>query len=106
MIESLRKLGKAHGDKFDLPTPSGERGPSASSRASMPTALIRIFVRDASGKRPLYGSIARFQDDPHWRDYLQFHEYFHGDTGVGLGAAHQTGWTGLVASLIDEWRQK
>ena len=53
---------------------------------------------------PVYGNIAKFQDDPLWRDYISFHEYFHGDTGVGLGASHQTGWTGLAASLIDEWR--
>jgi hypothetical protein len=52
----------------------------------------------------VYGNIAKFQDDPLWRDYISFHEYFHGDTGVGLGASHQTGWTGLAASLIDEWR--
>ena len=66
--------------------------------------LIAVFVRDAHGRRPEYGDIAKFQNDPHWRDYITFHEYFHGDTGVGLGASHQTGWTGLVASLIDEWR--
>jgi hypothetical protein len=106
MIESLRKLGKAYGDAFELSTPSGERWTIGRLAREHADRLIRIFVRDGTGKRPLYGSIARFQDDPHWRDYLQFHEYFHGDTGVGLGAAHQTGWTGLVASLIDEWRQK
>jgi hypothetical protein len=66
--------------------------------------LIAVFARDANGRRPEYGNIEKFQSDPHWRDYLTFHEYFHGDTGVGLGASHQTGWTGLVASLIDEWR--
>ena len=65
---------------------------------------IAVFTRNAQGRRPEYGTIERFQTDPHWRDYLTFHEYFHGDTGAGLGASHQTGWTGLVASLIDEWR--
>ena len=106
MIESLRKLGKAHGDRFDLPTPSGERWTIGELARQHADRLSSICVRGPDGRRPLYGSIARFQDDPLWRDYLQFHEYFHGDTGVGLGAAHQTGWTGLVASLIDEWRQK
>jgi len=61
---------------------------------------VRIFLRDASGRRPVYGAAARFQDDPHWRDLLQFYEYFHGDDGAGIGASHQTGWTGLVARII------
>jgi hypothetical protein len=67
--------------------------------------LIRIFTRDAWGRRPVYGDVRKFQEDPHWRDLVLFFEYFHGDTGFGLGAAHQTGWTALVASLIDEWRR-
>ena len=67
--------------------------------------LIRIFTRDASGRRPVYGGTRKFQEDPHWRDLLLFYEYFHGDNGAGLGASHQTGWTALVASLIDEWRR-
>jgi hypothetical protein len=104
MIESLRKLGKAYGDQFEVEDPSGRVWTIGELARTHADRLISIFVRGADGGRPLYGSIARFQSDPHWRDYLQFHEYFHGDTGVGLGAAHQTGWTGLVASLIDEWR--
>ena len=60
----------------------------------------RIFLRDEQGARPVHGAANRFQSDPHWRDLLLFHEYFHGDTGAGLGASHQTGWTGLVASVI------
>jgi hypothetical protein len=67
--------------------------------------LIALFTRDERGRRPLYAQRRQFQEDPHWRDYLLFHEYFHGDTGEGLGASHQTGWTGLVATLIDEWRR-
>ncbi len=67
--------------------------------------LIGIFTRDATGRRPVHGGYEKFQDDPHWRDLILFYEYFHGDTGAGLGASHQTGWTGLVASLIDEWRR-
>ena len=63
--------------------------------------LAGIFLRDASGRRPVYGGTAKFQDDPHWRDLILFYEYFHGDNGAGLGASHQTGWTGLVARLLD-----
>jgi hypothetical protein len=68
-------------------------------------SLIRLFTRNESGERPIFGSMRKFQDDPYWRDCLLFHEHFHGETGRGLGASHQTGWTGLVASLIDEWRR-
>jgi len=68
-------------------------------------SMISMFTRDENGNRPIYGNRAVMQSDPHWRDCLLFHEYFHADTGEGLGACHQTGWTGLVASLIDEWRR-
>ena len=60
-----------------------------------------MFLRDADGKRPVHGGTAKFQDDPHWRDLVLFYEYFHGDNGAGLGASHQTGWTGLVALMLD-----
>ncbi len=63
--------------------------------------LASTFLRDANGRRPVYGGTAKFQDDPHWRDLILFYEYFHGDNGAGLGASHQTGWTGLVARLLD-----
>ena len=63
--------------------------------------LANIFLRDASGRRPVFGGQAKFQDDPHWRDLVFFYEYFHGDNGAGIGASHQTGWTGLVARLMD-----
>jgi hypothetical protein len=62
--------------------------------------LAGIFLRDARGRRPVYGGTEKFQTDPHWRDLILFYEYFHGDNGAGLGASHQTGWTGLVAKLI------
>ena len=68
-------------------------------------SMIAIFARDQSGRRPVYGDTSVFQTDPHWRDLLLFYEYFHAENGAGLGASHQTGWTALVASLIDEWRQ-
>ena len=64
------------------------------------TRLQRIFLRDERGRRPVYGGMEKFQTDPHWKDHLLFHEYFHGDNGAGLGASHQTGWTGAVAKLI------
>jgi hypothetical protein len=63
--------------------------------------LARIFLRDSSGRRAVYGGTQKFQNDPHWNDYLLFYEYFHGDNGAGLGASHQTGWTGLIATIID-----
>jgi hypothetical protein len=64
--------------------------------------LSSIFLPDPSGRRPVFGGREIFRTDPHWKNLLQFHEYFHGDTGLGLGASHQTGWTGLVAKLLDE----
>jgi hypothetical protein len=63
--------------------------------------LTGTFLRDTNGQRPVYGGTAKFQDDPYWRDLILFYEYFHGDNGAGLGASHQTGWTGLVAPLLD-----
>jgi hypothetical protein len=62
--------------------------------------LANIFLRDASGHHPVFGGARKFQDDPYFRDYLQFYEYFHGDNGAGLGANHQTGWTGLIARIM------
>jgi hypothetical protein len=63
--------------------------------------LAAIFLRGEDGRRPVFGGIEQFQSDPHWSELLQFHEYFHGDNGAGLGASHQTGWTGLVALLFN-----
>ena len=63
--------------------------------------LSSIFRRDTNGKRPVYGGTKKFQEDPHWRDYILFYEYFHGDNGAGLGASHQTGWTGIIARSLD-----
>ena len=70
--------------------------------AELSRRLTHIFLRDKKGKRPLYGGLQKFQEDPHWRDHILFFEYFHGDNGAGLGASHQTGWTGLVAKLLDD----
>jgi hypothetical protein len=107
MIESLRKLGKAYGQQFAIDSPvPGEPDVKLDEMArGFAERLINLFKRDAEGRRPAHGWYKKFQDDPHWRDLLLFYEYFHGDTGMGLGASHQTGWSGLVASLIDEWRK-
>ena len=70
--------------------------------AELSRRLIRLFLRNGNGQRPIYGGQHLFQDDPHWRDHISFNEYFHGDNGAGLGASHQTGWTGLVAKLIQQ----
>ncbi len=104
MIESLRKLAKAYGSDIVIDGKDGRRWTIGEIAQTLAERMIAIFARDARGRRPVFGSTEKFQTDPHWRDYIAFHEYFHGDTGEGLGASHQTGWTGLVASLIDEWR--
>jgi len=104
LIESLRKLSKAFGETRGTVLPGGEVVPFPTIARSIADRLISIFTRDERGHRPVYGGAKKFQDDPHWRDLILFYEYFHGDNGAGLGASHQTGWTGLVASLIDEWR--
>jgi hypothetical protein len=67
--------------------------------------MIRIYTRNEHGQRPVYGTSPIFQQDPHWKDLILFYEFYHGDTGVGLGASHQTGWSALVAALIDDWRR-
>jgi hypothetical protein len=107
LIESLRKLGKAYGPTFSVPTPSNNNQPMTfrDMAGQLANRLIGIFTRDSTGNRPVFGGARKFQDDPHWRDFVLFYEYFHGDNGAGLGASHQTGWTALVASLIDEWRK-
>ncbi len=107
MIESLRKLGKAFGAAVAIDSPvAGEPAVTLDQMArGFADRMISIFTRDEKGVRPAHGWYEKFQTDPHWRDLVLFYEYFHGDTGMGLGASHQTGWTGLVASLIDEWRR-
>jgi hypothetical protein len=105
MIESLRKLGTALGPDFTVPTADGGTQGLWQVAEDLANRMIRIFTRGPDGRRPVYGQRRKFQEDPHWRDLILFHEYFDGETGEGLGASHQTGWTGLVASLIDEWRR-
>ena len=107
MIESLRKLSKAYGREFAKPSLVEDEGSVTLDDVAQGLAncLISLFTRNGDGKRPVHGNQRLFQDDPYWRDYLLFYEYFHGEDGRGLGASHQTGWTGLVANLIDEWRR-
>jgi len=102
LYSSLVRLYTYYGDDFKIecPTGSGRMMTLLEVAKELGERLVRIFLRDASGRRPVYGAAARFQDDPHWRDLLQFYEYFHGDDGAGIGASHQTGWTGLVARII------
>jgi hypothetical protein len=103
IVRSLLNLYGFYGDEFkvECPTGSGNRMTLFEVAKEISRRLANIFLRDASGKRPVYGGSAKFQDDPHWRDLILFFEYFHGDIGAGIGANHQTGWTGLVAVLLD-----
>ena len=85
-----------------LPTGSGQPTALCDVAAELSRRLTRIFLRDPAGRRPVHGEARTFQTDPRWRDLLLFYEYFHGDTGAGIGASHQTGWTGLVAKLLQQ----
>jgi hypothetical protein len=102
LIESLQKFHHYYGNDFrvEFPIGSGEMRTLWEVAAEISRRLTRIFLRGGDSRRPVYGGIEKFQQDPHWRDKILFHEYFHGDNGAGLGANHQTGWTGLVAKLI------
>jgi hypothetical protein len=103
IIRALLQFYVYYGDNFkvECPTGSGKMMNLFKVSKEITERLTRIFLRDKNGRRPVYGSTEKFQNDPHWRDYLLFYEYFHGDNGAGLGASHQTGWTGLVAKLIE-----
>jgi hypothetical protein len=104
IIESLQKFHHYYGDDFkvECPTGSGQMMTLWEVAAELSRRLSRIFLRDDHGLRPVFGGTTRFQSDPHWRDLILFHEYFHGDNGAGIGASHQTGWTGLVAKLLQQ----
>jgi len=107
IIDSLRTLGLGYGDDFKMSIP-GEAGGEQDLleiAGEIANRMIRIYTRNSQGERPLYGGTKKFQQDPHWKDLILFYEYYHGDNGAGLGASHQTGWSALVASLIDDWRQ-
>ncbi len=102
LIESLKRFHDYYGDDFKIeyPTHSGNLFTLQEIAVKLADRLISLFRRDTTGKRPVYGDQPIFQNDPHFRDLIQFFEYFHGDNGKGLGASHQTGWTGLVARLL------
>jgi hypothetical protein len=102
LIRALLNFHAYYGDTFTIecPTGSGHLMNLFEVAKEISDRLTRIFLRDASGRRPVYGGTKKFQEDPHWRDHVLFYEYFHADNGAGLGASHQTGWTGLVAKLI------
>jgi mannosylglycerate hydrolase MGH1-like protein len=102
IIRALLQFYLYYGDDFrvECPTGSGQMRNLFEVAKEIADRLTRIFLRDERGRRPVYGGTEKFQSDPHWRDHLLFYEYFHGDNGAGLGANHQTGWTGLVGTLI------
>jgi len=104
LIESLQKYHHYLGDDFkvEFPTGSGNMLSLAEVAAELSRRLSKIFLRNADGRRPVFAQIDKFHNDPHWQDLILFHEYFHGDTGEGVGANHQTGWTGLVAKLLQQ----
>ncbi len=102
IIRALLAYYLYHGDRFKIecPTGSGNLMNLFEVARELANRLSRIFLRDETGRRPVYGGTEKFQSDPHWRDYILFYEYFHGDNGAGLGASHQTGWTAIVAKLL------
>lgn len=104
VIESLQVFHRHFGDTFkvECPTGSGQMMTLGEVAGELSRRLTRIYLRDESGRRPVFGNYEIMQSDPHWRDYLLFHEYFHGDNGSGRGASHQTGWTGLIARLLQQ----
>jgi len=103
ILRALLNLYQFYGDdyKVECPTGSGRHLTLFEVAKEISRRLAGIFLRDASGKRPVYGGTKKFQEDPHWKDYILFYEYFHGDNGSSLGASHQTGWTGIIARAID-----
>ena len=102
IIRALLQYYAYYGDDFQIecPTGSGRLMSLYQVAEELTRRLAGIFLKDGQGRRPVYGDTRKFQDDPHWRDLILFYEYFHGDSGRGVGASHQTGWTGLVAKLI------
>ncbi len=101
-LESLRNLHECLGESFtvEMPTGSGVQATLGQVADELESRLLKLFLLDGAGKRPIYGTSKLFQSDPAWRDQFLFYEYFHGDTGEGLGASHQTGWTALIGALI------
>jgi hypothetical protein len=103
IVRGLISLYGFYGNEFtvECPTGSGVRMNLFEVAQEITRRLTSIFVKDSANRRPVYGGTTKFQTDPHWKDLILFYEYFHGDNGAGLGASHQTGWTGIIARLID-----
>lgn len=104
-IEALQKFHHFLGDKFKIeyPTDAGNQLTLWELSQKITLRLIKIFLKDKTEKRPVFGGTAKFQMDPHWYNYILFYEYFNGDNGAGIGASHQTVWTGLIAKLIQQY---
>ncbi len=104
LVESLQKFHHYLGDDFtvECPTGSGTMLTLWQVADEISRRLTSIFLAGEGGRRPVFGGDSRLHEDPHWRDLIPFYEYFHGDTGVGVGASHQTGWTALVAKLLQQ----
>ena len=102
ILRGLAQLHRYYGDrlKVECPTGSGQEMNLLEVATEIATRLATTFTDDENGRRPVFGGIEKFQTDPHWHDLIPFHEYFHGDNGAGIGASHQTGWTGTVALLF------
>jgi hypothetical protein len=105
ILRALVNYHSYYGDAFtvECPTGSGRRLNLYQVAEEIARRLVSIFLRDGHGRRPVYGGSRKFQEDPHWRDLILFYEYFHGDDGAGLGASHQTGWTGIVARILHKF---
>jgi len=108
IIESLQKFHHYYGDDFQIecPTGSGNYTTINGVAEELSRRLSRLFLRDESGRRAVFGQHEKLQNNPQFRDYVLFHEYFHGDNGRGVGASHQTGWTGLIAKLLQPRREE
>jgi hypothetical protein len=104
LVESLQKFHHYLGDDFkvEFPTGSGKLMTLWEVAGELSRRLTNIFLQDTNSRRPVFGNLEKFQTDPHWQELVLFHEYFHGDSGAGVGASHQTGWTGIVTKLIQQ----
>jgi hypothetical protein len=107
LIRGLLNLYQFYGNDFkvECPTGSGKYMTLFEVAKELARRLSSIFLSDANGKRPVYGGMKKFQEDPHWKDYILFHEYFHADNGAGLGASHQTGWSGIIGDALRPLRR-
>ena len=107
LVESLRRYGTYYGEDFqvEVPTGSGQWRTLSQAADDLAARLVRLFLPGPDGQRPAHGEVRRYADDPHWRDLILFYEYYHGDTGRGCGASHQTGWSALAATLLRDFSQ-